>query len=362
MKSIQLPVWFFHQTLFLQDGQWLALLIFFLIAFVTVNIGGFYTGKLVGKILGRSGITISNERSKRFTRPIGVLIGLALWNALIQLIDLPPGLLTPLLRLGHILLALTAVVGMNQLVEVVFIYFEKAALRSESKFDDVLVPLIKKTIKFLVFAVGSIFVGDSLTLDMKSLLAGLGIGGLAFALAAKDTLSNLFGSLTVLIDQPFQIGDFVKLDANTEGTVEEVGLRSTRIRTGYDSVITVPNGLLTNINIDNMGKRRYRRFSTKVGVEYATPVAKIEAFCQGIRQLILKHPSTRKEEFHVYLSDLNSSSVDILVYVFWSVPDWAGELKARHEFLSSILKLGDEMGVSFAFPTQTVHLARPEVT
>ena len=111
---------------------------------------------------------------------------------------------------------------------------------------------------------------------MKSIIAGLGIGGIAFALAAKDTLSNIFGSLTVLVDRPFHIGDWVVIGGETEGNVEDVGLRSTRIRTFYDSIVTVPNGQLTNVVIDNFGQRKYRRYRTNVSVEYSTPLKRLK--------------------------------------------------------------------------------------
>ncbi|MBT5095065.1 MAG: mechanosensitive ion channel family protein, partial [Halobacteriovoraceae bacterium] len=230
------------------------------------------------------------------------------------------------------------------------------ARESDNKFDDILAPLFRKTAKFFVVAIGFIFIGDSLTLDMKSIIAGLGIGGLAFALAAKDTIGNIFGSLTVLLDRPFRIGDWVHIDGTVEGMVEEVGLRSTRIRTFYDSLITLPNGRLTNAHIDNYGQRKYRRFTTKVGVQYDTSPEKLEEFCQGIRQIIKDHEFTRKDYFHVYFNGFNNSSLDILVYVFWQVPNWAKELEEKHRFLMDILKLGNKMGIDFAFPTQTIHL------
>ena len=185
---------------------------------------------------------------------------------------------------------------------------------------------------------------------------------MAFAFAAKDTISNLFGSLTVILDHPFSIGDWVVIDGKIEGTVVDVGMRSTRIKTFYDSVISIPNGMLTNVQIDNMGKRNFRRYSTKLGVQYDTPPEKIEAFCEGIRQIIIGHKWTRKDYFHVYFNGMGASSLDILLYVFWEVPDWKSELAERHRLLLDILRLGNEMNIDFAFPTQTLHLQQSEAT
>ena len=293
---------------------------------------------------------------------MGLIIFAATWSTLVKYIELDDKLLSLCLRLGHIIITLAIVLTAHHIVDVVAIYFQELARKSDNKFDDILVPLLRKAGKTFVLAIGLIAIGNSLSLDMKSLLAGLGIGGIAFALAAKDTISNLFGSLTVLLDRPFRIGDWVQIDGGVEGSIEEVGLRSTRVRTSYDSLVSVPNGTLTNSYIDNYGQRTYRRFSTHIGIEYGTPPHLIEAFCEGIRQIILSHQWTRKDMFHVYLNQLGASSLDILLYCFWKVPNRSTELSERHRLLIDILRLGEEMGISFAFPTQTLHMQNTEST
>ena len=122
----------------------------------------------------------------------------------------------------------------------------------------------------------------------------------------------------------------------------------------------MPNNTLTNTHIDNFGKRKYRRLNTKIGIAYDTPAEKIEAFCEGIRQIVLAHKWTRKEYFHVYLNNLGDSSLEILLYVFWNAPDWSRELNEKHRLLLDILRLGKEQGIEFAFPTQTIHLQQVE--
>ena len=261
-----------------------------------------------------------------------------------------------LARVSLIGLTVGAVWAAFNLVNVFSLYFEKKAQATASKFDDVLIPLLRSCCKVLVFSIGVVLVGHSLSIDVKSIIAGLGIGGIALALAAKDTLSNLFGSLMVILDRPFEIGDWVTLENGVEGTVLRVGLRSTRIKTFYDSEVAIPNNQLGNMHIDNYGRRKYRRFSTKIGIQYDTPPEKIEAFCEGIRKLILEHPHGRKDYFHVYLNELDSSSLNILVYMFWRVDDWSQELTERHRLLVDILRLGKAMEVEFAFPTQTLHV------
>ena len=192
-------------------------------------------------------------------------------------------------------------------------------------------------------------------LPVKTLLTSLGIGGLAIGFAARETLQNFFGSITVLIDRPFHIGDWVKI-GDVEGTVETVGFRSTRVRTFYNSLITVPNGSLLTATVDNMGARRYRRIKAMLSLTYDTPPEKIDAFCEGIRELILRHPYTRKDYYHVYFNQFADASLNVLLYCFHETPDWGTELRERHRLFNDILHLARRLGVEFAFPTQTIHL------
>ena len=190
------------------------------------------------------------------------------------------------------------------------------AKQTVTKYDDLLAPLISRTIKIIIFIVGIFSIAEILNLPITSLLTGLGIGGIAIAMAAKDTIANIFGSITILSDRPFNIGDWVKIN-DMEGTNEDLGFRSTKIRTFYNSLISVPNSLLLTASVDNLGERTYRRFNTKLSVIYSTPVDKIKAFNEGIKSLILEHPTTRKDYFLVHLNEFSSASLDILLYCFF---------------------------------------------
>ncbi|MCY4644961.1 MAG: mechanosensitive ion channel [Bacteriovoracales bacterium] len=265
-------------------------------------------------------------------------------------------------RFSQIGLTVAVTWALIGLVDVLSLYLEKKARSTKNKFDDVLVPLLRTSGKILVISIGVVLIGQSLAVDITGLIAGLGIGGIALALAAKDTLSNFFASITVILDRPFEIGDWVALESGVEGTVLRVGFRSTRIKTFYDSEISIPNSQLGNLHCDNYGRRKYRRFSTKIGVQYDTPPEKIEAFCEGIRNLILQCPHSRKDYFHVYLNEMGDSDLKILVYIFWEVKDWSQELTERHRFLIDVLRLAKSMGIEFAFPTQTLHLFNEEKT
>jgi len=291
-------------------------------------------------------------------RPLGILAMALVWRAGLGPLALPAPALNVLRIAADFVAAGGAVWAAYRFVDILAVWAARKAAATDTRYDDLLVPLLRKTTKVFIVAFGLVFIADTLNVNVTSLLAGLGLGGLAFALAAQDLVKNLFGSITVLMDRPFQVGDWVVVGSQ-EGMVEEVGFRSTRIRTFHNSLITMPNANLISTPVDNMGARRYRRWSTTLSVTYDTPPEKIEAFCEGVRELIRRHPDTRKDYFHVYGREFGAACLEILLYVFFTSPDWGKELQARHRLFLDILRLAERLGVEFAFPTQTLHVLRP---
>ncbi len=255
----------------------------------------------------------------------------------------------------RVVMVVSVVWALYRLVDVFAARFEERAAATETKLDDQLVPLLRKSAKVLVVVAGVLFALQNMNVDVGSLLTGLGIGGLAFALAAKDTLANFFGSIMIFIDRPFQIGDWIVVKG-TEGVVEEVGFRSTRIRTFYNSVISVPNSVFTDASIDNYGEREYRRTFVTLNVTYDTSPEQMQAFVEGIRAIIRANEFTRKDYYEVHMSGFGASSLDVMVYFFFKVGSWTDELRERHNVFLEIMRLAQELGVEFAFPTQTLHL------
>ena len=187
-------------------------------------------------------------------------------------------------------------------------------------------------------------------------VAGLGIGGVAVALAAQDSIKNLLGGATILADKPFQVGDWVVI-GQYEGTVEQVGFRSTRIRTFADSLITMPNARITDTEVNNMGRRSWRRYSTTLGLAYYTDPDRIQAFVEGVRAIVLANPKMRHDYYIVEFITFADSSLNIMVYTFIEAADWNEEMRTRHIFNLDILRLAERLAVDFAFPTQTLHVA-----
>jgi MscS family membrane protein len=241
------------------------------------------------------------------------------------------------------------------LINVLTQFLDDLTATTDSKLDDQLVPLIRKTLKVFVIVVGIIFILQNNGINVTSLLAGLGLGGLAIALAAKDTLANFFGSITIFTDQPFQVGDLIKM-SNAEGVVEEVGFRSTRLRTLYDSVTSVPNSILANTEIDNLGLRRRRRLNTTLNLTYDTSAKQMEAFVEGVKSIIRAGEHINQTNYEVHFNGYGAHSLDVLVYLFFEVKDWSQQLQLQHNFLLDVMRLAEEVGVEFAYPTQTLHV------
>ena len=241
------------------------------------------------------------------------------------------------------------------LIDVFAEYLTHVTGRTENSLDDQLVPLVRKTLRIFVVVLGVIVILQNNGYNVASLIAGLGIGGLAVALAAKDTLANFFGSITIFVDRPFRMGDWIKTSA-AEGTIEEVGFRSTRIRTFYNSVVSVPNSSLANSEIDNLGMREFRRLKTMLNLTYDTSPEQMEAFVEGIKAIVKANSNFRQDYYEIHFHAFGAHSLDVLVYVFFSVPDWSTELQQRHNFLLEILRLAKALKVEFAFPTQTLHI------
>ncbi|MEO1512000.1 MAG: mechanosensitive ion channel family protein, partial [Planctomycetota bacterium] len=301
------------------------------------------------------GIAPDADTLKVSARPFGLLAAAGFWLVMLRFVGLPSTAYEVLLAAARIVLMGATVWSSYRVVDFLGEFLAARARQTETKLDDLLIPLLRKTLKVVVTAFGLIYVAAALDIEILPLLTGLGIGGLALGLAAKDSIENFFGSVAVILDSPFEVGDWVVV-GDTEGTVENIGLRSTRVRTFYNSLVSVPNATLVRATVDNYGRRRYRRFKTMLNITYDTPPAKIEAFCEGIREIIRLHPYTRKDSYHVWLNRFGAHSLDILVYMFHETPDWATELRERQRFMLDVIRLADRLGVEFAFPTQRVEL------
>jgi len=244
-----------------------------------------------------------------------------------------------------------------------------------------MVDFILRILKILILIFLTLFLLVQLGFDIKAIIASLGIGGIAVALAAKDTLSNFFGSLNIITDNSFSQGDWIEA-GNVEGTVVDIRMRTTRIRTFANAMITVPNAQLANTSILNWSKRVIgRRIKMSVGITYSSKMSDIENLVVDIREMLLNHPSIatsklnidkkpyllKKEDLMgikntilVFIDEYANSSINILVYCFSRSPVWEEWLETKQDVIVKISQLVEKNNCDFAFPTQTIHIEKGE--
>lgn len=314
--------------------------------------------KPIAALTSRTKTDIDDKMIQYLHYPGGWLINVLAAYAAVVLLQLPPGMqaaLTLILRtVGTVVIAWVIYNG----IEVIASALEDFAERTESEIDDNLVPLVRKLMRVVLVVVALIMVIQQWGYDVTSLVAGLGIGGLAFALAAQPTLANLFGSITILTDQPFKLGDWVKT-ASGEGTVEEIGLRSTKIRTLARTLVVVPNTDIATQPVENFSARSNRRINCTIGVTYSTSRAQIIALTAAIRAMLEAREDVEKETYRVHFNNFGPSSLDIMIHAYVFVKDWGGWLAAQEEIYLEIMRLVEEHGASFAFPSRSLYIERP---
>lgn len=233
-------------------------------------------------------------------------------------------------------------------------YFKKLT-KAEAK---TLLPLLKMLLNIFIWLISAAFILSNLGYQITSLATGLGIGGVAIALAVKPTLESFFASISIFADRPFQIGDFIKAD-NISGTVETIGLRTTTIRTTTGTELIVPNVELTNTKIENVAKRNGHRFDGNVGLVYGTTAEKIEKSIVIIQDILKAHPMVNDEETRVWFDRFGDFSLIIsFTYFVDAVPPYVERLEAVSEINLSIKKGFEKAKIDMAFPTQVVKIEK----
>ncbi len=292
---------------------------------------------------------------KKATTPLGNLVMAGFWALFIVNLDLNQSLLDIIKIAIRIFAGLSSVMLAYRAIDVIASYIAQKSEDKGMSLSLQLVPLFSRAMKIIIVILGGLFVLQNLNVDVTSLLAGMTLGGLAFSFAAKDTVANIFGSVTIFTDQSFRVGDWIKV-GDMEGIVLSVGFRSTRIKTFYNSIVTIPNSKFTDSIVDNMSQREYRKISTQLGLNCSTSADQIENFCEGVREIIKNHPNAQRDNYQVYFFDYGDSSVNIALKFNLKADNQAQELKYRHEILLAIMRLAHDTNIEFAFPTRTIYI------
>jgi MscS family membrane protein len=214
---------------------------------------------------------------------------------------------------------------------------------------------IIKTLRVIIIAFAVMTILQHWGVNVSAFVASLGLGGLAFALAAKDTAANLFGSLVLFTDRPFKMGDWVQAGAE-EGIVEDIGIRSTKIRTFAQALITVPNANIANAAITNWTRMGKRRIRMSLGLTYGTTTEQMETILVEIRTYLANNPDIHPETIMIYFDEFGASSLNIFCYFFTKTTVWAEYLKVRESVNLELMRIIERNGASFAFPTQSLHI------
>ncbi len=337
-----------------------------LLGFIFKQLISKYLSQLLYKIIGRKDDNIGAEKfNELLVKPIGLCVMLSIiyigashisfplsWN----LVEKEEFGLKMFLNKGFSLLYIYSIFWIIiRFVDYISLILHKKAEQTENRMDDQLIPFVIDIIKIITYIFGLIIVmGNVFNVNITALATGLGIGGIAIAMASKESLENLLGSFTIFLDQPFTVGDIVTVGTIT-GTVEKVGFRSTRIRTFDKSLVTVPNKKMIDAELDNLGMRPVRRVKFNIGLTYETTPEQIKAIVFEIQEMINKHKDTNQEG-KVRFQEFGSSSLDILIVYFVQSPKWETLINVKEDINYKIMEIVKRNKSDFAFPSTTVYL------
>ena len=257
----------------------------------------------------------------------------------------------------HLISIIVVIWFLVRLVSLVDLQLKRWTKKSDGTINDLLVPLVNKTLRALIIVLGGVIILQNMTgIEIGPLLASLGIGGIAVALAAKDSIANFFGTLTIVFDKPFKPGERILIDGH-DGTVESVGFRSTRIRTLTGHLLTIPNEKVTNSSIENIGRRPNIRWLANIGITYDTPPEKIEQAVAIIKEILHNHEGMREDAPpRVYFNNFNDWSLNIMVVAWYHPADYWAYMDWLEKTCLEIMRRFARAGINFAFPSQTIYM------
>ncbi|MFK5882561.1 MAG: mechanosensitive ion channel family protein, partial [Sulfurospirillum sp.] len=233
--------------------------------------------------------------------------------------------------------------------------FNKFYLKFGKKLSSDIENFSIKTLKILTLIIGVMSILQSWGINVSAFLASLGLVGMAFALAAKDTAANLFGSLVIFTDRPFKIGDWIQTP-DVEGTVEGIGIRSTRVRAFTQSLISVPNATIANSPITNWSKMGKRRIKTRLGLTYGTTKEQMKNILEDIKSMLKNHPEIHKDTIMIRFDEFGDSALSVFCYFFTTTTNWVKFLEVREDVNFKIMEIVEKNGASFAFPSQSIYI------
>lgn len=341
----------------LASWQWIGIPLALVVAVICGRVVARFAVWIGGRLTARTASTWDDDAVRRLARPLRFTAAVLAMRALIPLLDLPP----QLRRTAHDVMLAAFGVGVIwcavRIIDLVIARLAASPWAIARPASRGLLHLAGRTIKFVLALFAAIGFLGALGLPVGSLIAGVGVGGIAIAFGAKQTVENLFGAFSLGIDQPLREGDFVRTDSGVEGTVEAVGLRSTRIRTNDRTVVSMPNGRLADSKIETFGLRDRCRLATWLGLDYQTTSAQVREIIAAVEAMLRAHPRTFASDLVVKLAKLGESSLQVEVQAYYDGSEYAKFRDWRQDMLLGCLEIVERAGARLAFPTQTIHVA-----
>jgi MscS family membrane protein len=339
--------------------QWIALAAALIGARV---IGGLVTRVVLWiarRLTGKTATTLDDVLLAKLAGPFRLLGWVAILRVTVPVIELPHNASEVAVDAMLAAFAIALVWGALRAIDVVAQRVSTASWAAQRPASRALLSLISRAAKVVVMVIAGIGFLGGIGLPVSSLLAGLGIGGIAVAFGAQKTVENLFGAFAIGVDQPLREGDYVRIEKDVEGTVETVGLRSTRIRTADRTLVTLPNGRLADMRIETFAARDRCRFAITLGLVYATSAAQMRKVLDGVDRLLRDHPKVWPSDIVVRFLAIGTSSLDIEIGAWFDTTDYNVFRDCRQATLLGIMDIVEKSGTSLAFPTRTVHVVGP---
>jgi MscS family membrane protein len=312
-----------------------------------------YIFKFILKLTKKTKTDIDTMIALAFEKPLQTLIVMiGLYVFLVYAGHVNPTLLN---KPTHTVVVILIAWGFFNLTSSSSLWIDRLARRYGVQLDDILVPMLSKILRLIIVVLTITIVAQEFGYNINGLVAGIGLGGLAFALAAKDVIGNFFGGVIIVLEKPFALGDWIKTPT-VEGTVESISFRSTKIRTFAQGLVTVPNFHLVNEAITNWSKMGKRRITFDLGVEYSTSVEKLRTCVAQIREMLENHSEIEQETIFVRFQTFNQSSLDIFLYFFTKTTDWGEWLRIREDCNFRIMGILEREGVKVAFPSRSIYV------
>lgn len=384
-----------HRTVILENWQWLALLL----AAASLAIAGWAAGRITYAVIFRvlrhteSNVTEEDDvdslkvnkgpgteaerdteadaplptneltdndnlpdiKARAFAWPVSISVAGILLIQGLEFVGIVQTVFNKLYQAASLITAFGVTLVVFQAVGLLGHWAIRRAETTPSYVDEIMTSLATGLAKVIVVAAGIVACANIIDLPYEGVITGLGIGGVALAFASRETVSNMLGGALLMTDRPFKRGDLLETDGH-HATVVNVGLRSTRMRRLDDTVMIIPNAQLSDKAIINWGVRQRRRIDLSIGLTYSTPRQKLDAFVQRLKAHFTEMPEADPENCYVGLKDFGASAIEIEFRGFVRVFSYEDQVRVRHALIGDVIDLAEETGVSFAYPTRTVHI------